>query len=188
LFLLLVQLTEHAIGQDLGEADDGVQRGAKLVRHVRQELGLVLAGDFELATLLLDLAEKPGVLDRQRRLSGERAEEVDCFSWEVTRLIPRNPETAYDAILVNHGYGEDRPDSGINQVRPHPAVISARKGDVGHLDGLPRDGRLPNRSFPLSVTDSPKDACEHVSCLRGCPLDELLGSLLVLRYDPTVEP
>src|SRR5262245_9429079 len=156
--------------------------------HVCQELGLVLAGDFELATLVLDFPEETGVLDGQGRLRREGAEQVDCFNWEVTRLIPRHSETAYEAILVNHGYGEDRPDSRFNQVRPHPAVISARDRDVGHLDGSPCDGRLSNRSFPFPVTDSPKNACEHVSCLRGCPLDELFGSLLVLGYDPAVEP
>src|SRR5215831_17360216 len=31
--------------------------------HVGQELGLVLAGDFELTALLFDLTEEPGVLD-----------------------------------------------------------------------------------------------------------------------------
>src|SRR4029453_2198374 len=133
--------------------------------------------------LLFNLAKEASVLDVQGGLRREGAEYVDCFSWEVTRLIPRNAETAYEAILVNHGYGEDRPDSRFNQVRPHPAVISARDGDVGYLDRVPRYGRLSNRSFPLPVTDSPKNACEHVAGLRGCPLDELLGSLLVLGYN-----
>ena len=32
-------------------------------RHVGQELGLVLAGDLQLAALLLDLLEQQGVLD-----------------------------------------------------------------------------------------------------------------------------
>src|SRR5262249_57213168 len=48
LLLLLVQLAEHFLRQDLGEADDGVQRRPQLVGHVRQELGLMLTGDFEL--------------------------------------------------------------------------------------------------------------------------------------------
>ena len=69
--LLLVQLAEHPLRQHLREADDGVQRRAQLVRHVGEELGLVLAGDLELATLVLDLAEQPRVLDREGRLGGE---------------------------------------------------------------------------------------------------------------------
>jgi hypothetical protein len=41
-----------------------------------QELGLVLARDRELAALLLNLAEEPRVLDGQRRLGGERLQEL----------------------------------------------------------------------------------------------------------------
>jgi hypothetical protein len=59
LVLLLVQVSEHPFAQDLREPDDRVQRRPQLVGHVGEELGLVLAGDFELATLLLDLPEEP---------------------------------------------------------------------------------------------------------------------------------
>ena len=45
----------------LGEDQEAVQRGAKLVRHVGDELGLVLRRDGELAGLLLD--EALGLLD-----------------------------------------------------------------------------------------------------------------------------
>jgi hypothetical protein len=38
--------------------DDGVERGAQLVRHVGQELRLVLAGDLELPTLVRQLAKE----------------------------------------------------------------------------------------------------------------------------------
>ena len=51
--------------QDFGEADDGVERRAQLVRHVGEELRLVPVGGFDLAALVLDLAEQPGVLDRK---------------------------------------------------------------------------------------------------------------------------
>ena len=46
----------------LGQADDGVERRAQLVAHAGEELRLVLARLGELAALLLDLAEQPGVL------------------------------------------------------------------------------------------------------------------------------
>src|SRR4029453_16180501 len=42
LVLLIVQLPEHALRQDLGEPDDRVERRAQLVRHVGEELALVL--------------------------------------------------------------------------------------------------------------------------------------------------
>ena len=50
--------------QDFGEADDGVERGAQLMGHVGEEFRLVAVGGFDLAALILDLAEQPGVLDR----------------------------------------------------------------------------------------------------------------------------
>src|SRR5439155_9136756 len=72
IFLLaLVELAEHALEHDLAEPDDRVQRRPQLVRHVREELALVTAGDLEGAALLLDLVEETDVLDCDRRLVGE---------------------------------------------------------------------------------------------------------------------
>ena len=76
--LLLVELAEQPLEQHLGEADDRVQRRAQLVRHVGQELGLVLVRDLELAALVLDLAEQPRVLDRDHRLVGEGLAAARC--------------------------------------------------------------------------------------------------------------
>ena len=56
-------------------------------RHVRQELRLVLAGDLELAALLLELLEQAGVLDRQHRLAGERLEQLDDLWRELARRL-----------------------------------------------------------------------------------------------------
>ena len=53
--LLVVDLTGDTINQQLGEADDGVERGAQLVGHAGQELGLRLACLFELPGLLYQL-------------------------------------------------------------------------------------------------------------------------------------
>jgi hypothetical protein len=52
---------------------------------------------------------------------------------------------------VNHGYGEDRPNPGPNEARSYAAVIGARHGDVGHLHGLPGDGRPSNRAVPYNA-------------------------------------
>ncbi len=59
LLLLLVDLAEHPFAQHLGEADDRVQRRAELVRHVGEELGLVLAGGLELLVETLELVVHP---------------------------------------------------------------------------------------------------------------------------------
>src|SRR2546425_627095 len=49
----LRDLPEHALEEGLREADDCVERRAELVRHVGQELGLVLADDLKLLCLRL---------------------------------------------------------------------------------------------------------------------------------------
>ena len=73
--LLLVELAEHALGEHLGKADDRVQGRPQLVRHVGEEVGLVLVRDLELGALLLDLAEQARILDRNDRLVGEGLEQ-----------------------------------------------------------------------------------------------------------------
>ena len=59
------QPPEHPFAQHLGESDDRVQGRPQLVGHVGQELGLVLARHLELPALVLDLSEKPRILNGQ---------------------------------------------------------------------------------------------------------------------------
>src|SRR5262249_24425646 len=74
---LVGRVAIDVIEDEFGVAEDGVERGAQLVAHVGEELGLVLARNFELATLLIDFGEQVGVLDRQHRLGGEGLEQID---------------------------------------------------------------------------------------------------------------
>ena len=74
--LLLVDLAKHPLGEDLREADDGVERRPQPVGHVGQELGLVATGGLELPALRVELPEESGILDREHRLRGEGLEEV----------------------------------------------------------------------------------------------------------------
>ena len=53
---LVRHLAVDAVEDQLGVAEDGVERRAQLVAHVGEELRLVLARDLELPALLLDLA------------------------------------------------------------------------------------------------------------------------------------
>ena len=66
---LFGELAVDAVDEQLGVAEHGVERGAQLVAHIGEELRLVLARERKRAALLLDLAEQPGVLDRQHRLA-----------------------------------------------------------------------------------------------------------------------
>src|SRR5262249_24121552 len=70
--------------QHLGDADDGVERGAQLVAHAGEELGLVLARLLELLVLVLDLVEQPHDLDRDHRLVGKRSDKLDLLVGEWT--------------------------------------------------------------------------------------------------------
>ncbi len=73
--------------QDLGVANDGVERRAQLVAHVREELRLVLARLSQLLALLLKLDEKPRILDSDDRLVCECLNQCDLLLGE--RLVPR---------------------------------------------------------------------------------------------------
>ena len=74
-FSLIV--AEHLLAQHLREADDGVQRRAQLVRHVREELALVPARRLELAVQSPQLVVHPvdvrARASRARRGSARRA-------------------------------------------------------------------------------------------------------------------
>ena len=54
---LLGRLAIDIVENELGVAQDGVERRAQLVAHVGEELRLVLAGDFELLAFVLDFVE-----------------------------------------------------------------------------------------------------------------------------------
>ena len=64
--LAFVQLAEHLLVQHLGEPDDRVQRRAQLVRHVREELRLVLARRLELPVDTSELVVHPVHVASQR--------------------------------------------------------------------------------------------------------------------------
>ena len=68
--LTLVELAEHALRQDVGEADDRIQRRPQLMRHVREEfaLGTISGsnGRGERDRARTDAAEHDGADDEQR--------------------------------------------------------------------------------------------------------------------------
>ena len=68
---LLGRLAIDVVQDQLRIAENRIEGSPQLVAHVGQELGLVLAGDLELAPFLLDLAEQPRVLHRDGRLRGK---------------------------------------------------------------------------------------------------------------------
>src|SRR6201987_4765690 len=92
----------------LGQADNGVERGAQLVAHAGHELRLVLARQFELTALLLDFLEQAGILDRQHRLGGERPQEVDGVLGKFAGCLAPHHERAHDLVEAPKWYEQPR--------------------------------------------------------------------------------
>src|SRR3989442_2321711 len=100
------------------------------MRRVRQELGLVLAGDFELAALLGDLTKEPGVLDGQGRLGGEGAEQPHGLRLELAGGLARHRQHADDLVLTQERHAEQRAMSGLYERPSDRALIVTRGGNL----------------------------------------------------------
>ncbi len=95
---LVRRLAVDVVEDQLGVAEDGVERRAQLVAHVGEELRLVLARDLELPALLVDLAEQARVLDRQHRLRGEGLQQVDGALGELAGRLAAHHQRADDLV------------------------------------------------------------------------------------------
>ena len=133
----LGHLAEGLVQDQLRVAEDGVQRRPQLVAHVGQELRLVLAGDRELAALLLDLAEQPGVLDGQRRLRGEGLQELDDLRRELPGRSPDHRQRADDLVLPQQRHRQQRPVALPEQDVATIALVGALREMSEHLHRLP---------------------------------------------------
>ncbi len=101
-----VQFAEHGFGQHVREADNGVERRAQLVRHVGEELGLVLAGGLQLPALVRDFSEQPGILDGQGGLGGEGLEQVDYIRSELASALSDDHQPAEEMVLTQQRHGQ----------------------------------------------------------------------------------
>ena len=124
--LLVVDLAEHLLGEHLREADDRVERRAQLVRHVGEELRLVLVGQLELAALGLDLVEQARVLDRDHGLVGEGLQQRQLLVAERRRRVARDLDRADAAAFPEHRREGDREVAG--RLRDRAAAAPARPG------------------------------------------------------------
>ena len=156
LLLPLVDVAEHALQENFGEAEDGVERGAQLVGHARQELRLVPARELELEALLLQLSVELRIEQRESGLAGKRLQEVDRLLGEVAGPLPSDDQGADDLALAQHGYGDQGAPAGVPQdlqVRIRLDGVEVRHGDRPALLGGTADEGLvevdPDRAQPL---------------------------------------
>ena len=80
----------------------------KLVGHVGEKLRLVPVGGFDLAALILDLAEQAGVLDRQYRLCGKGLKKIDHLWREGACLTTINRQCSHDLLVQKQRHREKR--------------------------------------------------------------------------------
>ena len=179
--LLLVDLAEHPLRQNFREPDDGVERGAQLVRHVGEELRLVPARRLKLGALVRDLPEETGVLDGQGRLGGERLQDIHDLGRKLAGRLPIEGQAADDLVLAEQGYGEERPIAESDERVPEAALVGPGLGDVGDLDGLAHLGRAPHEPFALPEGHGPEGLDEGRVVVVGGAQLELLGGFVVLE-------
>src|SRR3989442_4821654 len=108
LALVAGQDTAVALEQQLGEAEDRVQRCAQLVAHVCQELRLVLVGALELGVdgpqscrLLGREVEEVRLLDGGRGVLREEREQLDGVAIQRAAMV--DGEHAQQLLTDNHG-------------------------------------------------------------------------------------
>ena len=109
LLLLQVDVAEHPIEQNLGEADHGVQRCPQLVRHVSEELRLVPTRDLEFPILVIDRLKQLGARDRDCCLGGKRGDELDLSFFEHMDVLPPEDDHPGRDAIADHRHTEERP-------------------------------------------------------------------------------
>jgi hypothetical protein len=96
----LRQLAVNVHQKHPGIPQHGIHRRAQLMAHTGQELGLVLTRQFQLTPFLLNLAEKPRIVDRQRGLSRKSLQEVHHLRFEFPALSPPNRQGSHDLLFA----------------------------------------------------------------------------------------
>src|SRR5262249_41909846 len=117
--------------------------------HVGEELGLVLAGDFELPTFLFDLPEEPSVLNGQRGLSRECLQQLDNFGCKRARSVSNHGEPADEVPLANEAACEQGSVSGPHE-RSTYSALGGRCQYVRDLDRLLHLRETSSRSFSFA--------------------------------------
>ena len=71
--------------------------------HVGEKFRLVPVRGLDLPALVLDLAEQPGVLDRQDRLGREGLQKFDHFGAKLPGRFSPYHQSADDAVFRSNG-------------------------------------------------------------------------------------
>src|SRR5262249_224988 len=132
-----------AVCHQFGIAQNGVERRAQLMAHIGEELRFVLARLRKLATLLLDLAEEPRVLDREHGGGCERLQKFNCICGKVARRLSPNNKGPGDAVCADQRHHEARAKSSSHCNLSHRAWWLV--ADIRYLQRLSILDRLAER-------------------------------------------
>ena len=127
---LVRRLAIDAVRDQLGVAQDGVERRAQLVAHVGEELRLVLARLGKLAALVLDFVEQPNVLDRDHRLVGEGGDQLDLLVGEGCTTLRSESMTPIGVALAQQWNAQHRADSRRSSAASPVVIRSASTSGI----------------------------------------------------------
>ena len=123
----------------------GVERRAQLVRHAREELRLVPAGDLELVALRSSSSRNSRALSRASAdWLAKVCEQVHDLLGEVAGQLPPDDERPDDPVLAEHRHGQQRPPPVVEedpQVRVEVDRAEIGDGDRATLLRGPADQR-----------------------------------------------
>ena len=131
---LLGRLAIDVVEDELGVAEDGVERRAQFVAHVGEELRLVLARLGKLAALVLDFVEQPHVLDRDHGLVGEGLDQLDLLLGEHPHVLAGQGEDADGNAFAHQRNAQHRSITAeLLRFRPGVFRILQHVGNVYRL-------------------------------------------------------
>ena len=107
----------------------------------------MLAGDLQLAPLLLDLAEQPSILDRQHRLGCEGLQELRQLGREGSGCLAPHDEGTHDLVLADQGHGKAGPKAEATEQLAQALAVRGVLVDVGDLDRMAHGRRASHRAL-----------------------------------------
>ena len=126
LHLLRREVPVLVLGQHLRQDEQAVERRAQLVRHVREELGLVLGDELELLRLLLEAAarELDLVVLRPRAASPCRSARSACAS---SSALDRFSSWSSSSVRMRRGDHVQDDADGLHELIEEREVVRAER-------------------------------------------------------------
>src|SRR6516162_1990469 len=109
---LLRRIAVNAVKDELGIAEDRVERRAQFVAHIGEELRFVFARLFDLPAFFLNFLEQADVLDGDHGLVGKRRHQFDLLLGERPHLASHQCDDAGRRTFAQHRHTQQRADIG----------------------------------------------------------------------------